>query len=288
MKSIILTISLVLNYLGYAQDDNPIQYYQTIINYLASDSLKGRATGSAEEILAADYIYNELNSINKCKVNYQQFEIKLEDTLLNSQNVIGFINNKAQSTVLFMAHYDHLGFGGELSLSKGKHEIHNGADDNASGVALMLSMANKLVNGPKDYNYLFLACSGHEIGLYGSKYFYNHFKKKYKPVHLVINFDMVGRLNSDSSLFYDCTDNLEQSINTLNHKTPVLTKSVADRLNTLDSKWWVNSNISVITFSSGRHIDYHKTSDDIKYINFKGMATIEHWLFEWLKLIAIK
>ena len=96
------------------------------------------------------------------------------------------------------AHFDHLGYGedGNSMLRTGEKLIHNGADDNASGTAALIELARKLkASKATNNNYLFIAFSGEELGLFGSKYFTEHPLSTLDQVNYMINMDMVGRLN---------------------------------------------------------------------------------------------
>jgi len=118
-------------------------------------------------------------------------------------NVIGYIDNKAATTVVLGAHFDHLGYGEDGNSRNTSHEpaIHNGADDNASGTAALIELARKLkISQAKGNNYLFIAFSGEELGLYGSKYFTEHPSIDLKTVSYMINMDMVGRLNDSTKV----------------------------------------------------------------------------------------
>ncbi|MCB0654225.1 MAG: M28 family peptidase [Saprospiraceae bacterium] len=263
-------------------DSLSIDYMKKVVGFLASDEMQGRATGSEQEVLAADFIAQEFHKIPHCQVRHQYFRIELDSLRLKSQNVIGFVNNHAKKTIVISAHYDHLGLGGSRSLSKKTDEVHNGADDNASGVALMLDMARILAQKKARYNFLFVAYSGHEIGLFGSKYFAGHLKKKYKPIAFTMNFDMVGRLDNSGALYYDCSPDLLTSFSGAQAEKVRLVKSTFDRVGILDTKWFLERNISVVTFTTGRHIDYHKTTDDIEYLNFEGLLSVEKVMLNWL------
>ena len=285
MRFLLLVFYLVIAFGCASQqaDTSQYSYKKEVILFLASDEMRGRATGSDQEVTAANFILNELKEIERCKAVRQKIKIDLDSVKFNSQNVIGFINNHAPKTVILSAHYDHLGMGGIHSHSKGENEVHNGADDNASGVALLLSLAKSLSVANEKYNILLVAYSGHEIGLFGSEYFSGHLKKKYKNIELVVNFDMVGRLSSDRTLYYDCTSELDGELISLSTDSLKFTKSAVDRINILDTKWFVAKEIPSITFSTGRHIDYHKTTDDIKYINFEGLELIEKKIADWFE-----
>ncbi|MDP5099712.1 MAG: M28 family peptidase, partial [Nonlabens sp.] len=188
--------------------------------FLASDSLQGRETGTSYELLAADYIAKRMKESGLSpKGNegtyFQTFSFKQSndphteaaftdeqgDGFLTGTNVIGFIDNGAKTTVVIGAHYDHLGMGGEGSLYRDGEAIHNGADDNASGVAVMLELAYRIKTSHlKGQNYLFMAFSGEEMGLLGSNYFTKNATIDLSTVSYMINMDMVGRLNDESVL----------------------------------------------------------------------------------------
>ena len=187
--------------------------------FLSSDSLEGRETGTQGELKAGEYIKkrfiklglqplennNYFQNFNfKPKTNPHQdisFSNHKNDSTITGKNIIGYIDNKAKNTIIIGAHYDHLGYGNENSLHRGeKNLIHNGADDNASGVAMMIDLASKLRIANKKNNYLFVAFSGEEIGLLGSNYFTKNPIIKLSNINYMINMDMVGRLNEDTTL----------------------------------------------------------------------------------------
>lgn len=265
-------------------DSSRLTYMKDVVTYLASDSLEGRASGSKGEKLAADFIGVKFSKNKRCKVTRQNFSFRIDSANYNSQNVLCFINNGAAKTVLIMAHYDHIGWGGTLSKSSGIHAVHKGADDNASGVALMLDLVRLLPPTKAKCNYLFVAFSGHELGLFGSKYFSEHLSSKYKKIAITINLDMVGRMDGEGTLYYDCTPDQENRMDTLVNITSDLKikKSTSDRINILDSKWFAEKNIPGITFTTGMHSDYHKISDDVQYINFAGMLKVEKFIISYL------
>lgn len=261
-----------------------LKYMQGAVRYLASDSLEGRASGSKGESLAADFIAASFSANKRCKVIRQPFIITIDSISLNSQNILCFVNNGATNTVLIMAHYDHLGWGGPLSKSKGIVAVHNGADDNASGVALMLNLARTLSHSKSKCNYLFVAYSGHELGLFGSRYFSEHIPSKFKQIAFTLNLDMVGRMDADCSLYFDCTPGQEINAedSTIANIGLKIEKSTSERLLILDSKWFALKNIPGITLTTGLHADYHKISDDFEYINFIGMLKIEKFILHHL------
>ena len=252
---------------------------KSLVEYLASDTLMGRASGSGEEKIAAECIATKLKR-SGFKVKKQKFSFIYDSLKYKSQNVIGFINNRKDSTLLITAHYDHLGMGEYKSLSR-PGVIHNGADDNASGVALLLELANDLADSIQNYNLLFVSYSGHELGLFGSKYFSEHLCSKYKKIAFALNFDMVGRMDRQSNCYYDTNvDHLDALVTKT--KNVKWVKSVKERLTILDSKWFHEIGVPSVTISTGIHLDYHKFTDDSQYINWEGMERIHQDLREWL------
>ncbi len=259
-----------------------IDYYKKVIAFLADDSLEGRGVGTKEEEQAAIFILNEFKSIKGCKVKKQVFSFLCDSSKVRSQNVIGFVNRRCTKTILISAHYDHIGWGGTLSMSHGLYAVHNGADDNASGVALMLSLAKALVQTKLDVNFLFVAYGAHEVGLEGSRFFSEHARKFIPSLELVLNFDMVGRLNTEKNVYYDATAALLCEFAALTPAALKCVKSPSDRINQLDSKWLVKQGVPSITLSTGRHLDYHKVTDDLEFIQFEGMRLIENFLLDWM------
>lgn len=244
-------------------------FYKEVIGYLASDEMQGRLPGSDSEKKAATYI-SEYFKNKDLRLKKQKFKFVFDNTTYHGTNIIAFKNNKCDTTILISAHYDHLGSGAYKSLTPST-EIHNGADDNASGVALLLYLAEQFEKGSHRYNVLYVAYSGHEPGLFGSQYFSEKMKKRYGTIGLALNMDMVGRLDSSLQLWYTKSDNLEVSLDEMRCNWKESTKN---RLVSLDSKWLFEKGIPSITISSGMHIDYHRPSDDEVYINYEGIEII--------------
>ena len=128
-------------------------------------------------------------------------DVEMEEKKRWGHNVIAYLDNGSLYTVVIGAHYDHLGFGEEgNSLYRGQEKkIHPGADDNASGTAGLLELARllKKTRGLRT-NYLFVAFSGEESGLIGSKYFTEHATVPLAKISYMINMDMIGRLNDST------------------------------------------------------------------------------------------
>ncbi|GAK88349.1 probable aminopeptidase [Nonlabens ulvanivorans] len=178
------------------------------------------------------------------------------------------------------AHYDHLGMGGEGSLHREGEAIHNGADDNASGVAIMLDLAYELkTSDKKGNNYLFMAFSGEEMGLLGSNYFTKNSTIALDSITYMINMDMVGRLNEENTLAVYGTGTSprwNQIINAVNKDfTLALNES---GVGPSDHTSFYLNDIPVLHFFTGQHEDYHKPGDDADKLNYDGMQKISDYI----------
>ena len=259
------------------------------IEYLASDELAGRQIGEPGELLAAQYIAHRMESLGLKPFGtdgyFQEFSVKDknnphevnftegEEGQITGRNVIGLLDNKAANTIVIGAHFDHLGMGGFGSLHPEEGFIHNGADDNASGVAGMLWLVEKLKNAYKQNNYLFIAFSGEEYGLWGSNYFTKNPTIDFEKVNYMLNFDMIGRLKEERKLAVN-------GVGTSPSWVPVIEKISSANLEIVTSPGGIGASdhtsfylkeIPVLHFFTGQHEDYHKPSDDEHLINYKGM-----------------
>jgi len=269
------------------------------VSFLADDSLEGRQTGTDGEKKAANYIakrFKDLGLTAKGTKNFhQEFSFipktdphaevtftKNEDGTITGRNVIGYINNDAKNTIVIGAHYDHLGYGGDGSLFRDSIKaIHNGADDNASGTAVMLDLARKLNTTNTNNNYLFIAFSGEEMGLLGSNYFVKNPTINTKAVSYMINMDMVGRLKKDSALAVYGTGTspiFKQVLKAHNTKFNLIENESG--VGPSDHTSFYLADIPVLHFFTGQHEDYHKPGDDADKLNYQGMETISEYIFD--------
>ena len=269
------------------------------VAFLASDALEGRQTGSDGEQKAATYIAERFQNIGlqeKGTEKYFQtfsfrpktdphqevnYTVKDGDSTITGTNVIGYIDNKAENTIIIGAHYDHLGYGAEGSLHRGERAIHNGADDNASGVAVLLNLAGRLKAKNTNNNYLFMAFSGEEMGLLGSNYFVKNPTIDTKKVDYMINLDMVGRLKADSTLAVygvGTSPIFKQTVTANNSKFKIVAKESG--VGPSDHTSFYHADIPVLHFFTGQHEDYHKPTDDTEKLNYEGMQTISNYIFE--------
>lgn len=224
---------------------------------------------------AKKYLNDETATLN-IKLNVNIVEKKR-----TGHNVIGYIDNAAATTVIVGAHFDHLGYGedGNSMLRTGEKLIHNGADDNASGTAALIELARILkTSKAKNNNYLFIAFSGEELGLFGSKYFTEHATIDLRSANYMINMDMVGRLNDSTKALavggYGTSPQWATVINTQDKKIPFAIKIDSSGSGPSDHTSFYRKDIPVLFFFTGQHRDYHRPSDDADRINYEGELKI--------------
>lgn len=217
------------------------------------------------------------------------FELKIRVGFTERQrtghNVIGWLDNGAPQTIVIGAHYDHLGYGEDSnSLYRGTDRvIFNGADDNASGVAGMIELARKLsASRLRGNNYLFVAFSGEELGLFGSKYFVEHPPVDLKSVNYMINLDMIGRLNDSTHALtiggYGTSPVWGNSLP--GHERPSFTLHLdSSGLGPSDHTSFYQKDIPVLFFFTGIHSDYHKPGDDFEKINYTGELQVLNYIY---------
>lgn len=204
----------------------------------------------------------------------------LADKIRTGANVIGYIDNGAPTTVVLGAHFDHLGYGedGNSRYEKKEAAIHNGADDNASGTATLLALGYELKKlAARSNNYLLIAFSGEELGLYGSKHFVENPTIDLKSINYMINMDMVGRLNDSTKTVtiggYGTSPYWSSVINS-SAKGSFSVKIDSSGSGPSDHTSFYRKDIPVLFYFTGLHTDYHKPSDDADRINYKGMVSI--------------
>jgi aminopeptidase YwaD len=182
--------------------------------------------------------------------------------------------------IIIGAHYDHIGMGGPGSSSRvpGVVAVHNGADDNASGVAVMLELAAKLTRDRSllKRSVILVAFGGEEMGLLGSKYFVNHLPVELSAVTCMINLDMVGRLDTARGLQIGGagTSLQSDSLIRLANSDHLRLKITPEGSGPSDHSSFYSRNIPVFFITTGAHQDYHTPDDDIEKINFKGLNAI--------------
>lgn len=269
------------------------------IETLAADDMQGREIGTEGERKAGEYIAKRfaeigLKTAGENNTYFQTFKRKKsgnphgdESTSngieVTGRNVLGYIDNKAATTIIIGGHYDHLGYGHEGSLYVGELAIHNGADDNSSGVAGVLYLADAIKkSGLKNHNYLFICFSGEEKGLWGSNFFVNNTTFDKKSFNIMLNMDMIGRLNTERKLAISgigTSPDLESILDKIKKPKFSIKKDLSG-MGPSDHASFYNAEIPVLAFFTGQHSDYHKPSDDAHLINYEGVYDIVDYIYQ--------
>lgn len=270
------------------------EYFRYIIGALSNDSMKGRLPGTAEESKAGKFIAGEFKNAGckfKKKNTYFPFDYIAPDssTVVHSfGNVMAKINTRSDYAIVITAHYDHIGMGKYHSRAPFTNGIHNGADDNASGVAMMLALAGWCNEHKKElkYDMIFIAFSGEEDGLYGSVKYLRSGITDTSKILCNLNLDMVGRLDLmrpilriDGALEYSAWDSVfpPDSASGFNAQRRMnIIAGGADHCSFLDV------HIPAVLFTTGLHSEYHTPYDDMDKINFPGMVFIAEYIQQTL------
>jgi len=300
-KSKYTLILVVFAFFSWSCDTAPtdqalLEGLKADVTFLAADELGGRAIGTEGEQKAADYLAEEFKksglepkgttgffqpfTVSKPTNPHEEAVIGTDGEGVTGRNVIGFIDNKSENTIVIGAHFDHLGMGGQSSLHRGDSAIHNGADDNASGTAALVALAKLLKHEKHSSNFLFIAFSGEENGLWGSNYFVKNPTIELSTVNYMINMDMVGRMNEEKTLAIN-------GVGTSPSLMPALDVVNADSLKLVTSESGIGpsdhtsfylQDLPVLHFFTGQHGDYHRPSDDSDLINYEGLLLVVKYI----------
>ncbi len=265
---------------------------QRHVDVLADDTFEGRQSGTRGGHAAGVYLTTFLKEHNLDAAGergsyFQPFG-------RGYRNILGLLPGSdpelAREVILVGAHYDHVGYGSNNNSYGPTGYIHNGADDNASGVAGVLELIDacaQLAERPRR-TILFAFWDGEEQGLLGSQYWVSDPTVELNRVKFAVNCDMIGRLR-------------EQKLEVYGTRTGVGLREVLSRANaesdlTLDYTWEMKANsdhhtfftqrIPVVMFHTGLHDDYHRPSDDAHKVNSAGMRSVSQFMFEFVLELA--
>lgn len=273
------------------------------VAYLSSDLLEGRETGSRGATLAADYIARRFEALGLAPAGdgawFQSFSVRSsthphapasEGAPRPARNVVGRLDTGADRTVVIGAHYDHLGYGGFGSRQPSDSLIHNGADDNASGVAALFDIARQLqrADAPSS-NVLFVAFSGEEMGLHGSKHFVDAPPLPLREINYMINLDMVGRLNDDRELAVSGVGTSPAwgaAVDAAATATGLTVKTHDSGLGPSDHASFYLADIPAVHLFTGQHADYHTPTDDSHRINYDGLHDVATFVVRVVDALA--
>ena len=301
-----LAFALVIPTFAQKQDD-----MRQTVEYLASQELGGRYPGSAGDTLASEFIKYQLRGLKlkrivkgKKKLGYFHNFTYGKTEQRHTHNIIAVLPGKDKKLkheyILVGSHYDHLGLGGKDSGSRRPDTlaVHPGADDNASGDAVVLELAKHFKKSRQSRSIIFAFFGAEEQGLIGSKQFVEWMKKEdtgrkhlpnnIKGIVAMVNLDMVGRMR-DNSLSVSGTgtsSNFKALAEQVAEKTSVNISCTADGYGPSDQASFVAADIPVLYLTTGGHMEYHTPADVPSTINYDGMQQTLNYTKELVTQLA--
>ena len=308
MKLVIFSVlSLLACGQLYAQSEITTAEIKDHIEYLASDKMKGRYPGTKENRKVVKYVRKQLRQAGVEKIGdsyLQEFHAKLRvkkgtpDTpVVKTWNVIGLIegNDPALKNeyIVLGAHYDHLGMGGASSKSPDTVAVHHGADDNASGTAALLEIAEKLAANKSllKRSILIVSFGAEEQGLLGSKYITEHPPVPIEQMRLMINMDMVGRLNDERQIYMGGAGTFSGGMELMKNLGPEFNLNPvvhAGEVGGSDHVSFYRKNISVLGLHTGGHPQYHKPEDKAALINIPGEKQVCDYIYKTIITLSAR
>jgi Zn-dependent M28 family amino/carboxypeptidase len=305
IKTCFLTaVCATLSFDAFAQSEVTEKEIAEHISFLASPKMAGRFPGTKENRKVVNYLIKNFKQtgIKRYGKSYtQEFNAKirvkkgLDTPVVTTQNVIGFIEGSdpelKHEFIVLGAHYDHLGMGGPSSKKPDTVGIHLGADDNASGTAALLEIAERLAAHKKDLkrSILFIAFGAEEQGLLGSKYFVNHPVIPLSSIKLMMNMDMVGRMNAEKQLYMGGAASFNGGMELMKGLGPeagINPIVIAYDVGGSDHVSFYKKNISVLGFHTGGHPQYHTPEDDFAHINIAGEKLVCDYIYKAIVSVA--
>lgn len=216
--------------------------------------------------------------------------VKLENITRPADNVVAVLPGSdaklKQENIVIGAHYDHIGLGHfGTGNSKTEGEIHHGADDNASGTAVMMSVAARLSRERPPRTVVFVAFTGEELGLHGSRYFADHPPFPIASTRAMVNLDMVGRMR-DNRLTAASVDSAKEFRELVGRAAGGLSVEMRPGGGSSDHVSFQRKKIPALHLTTGTHADYHRPSDTWEKLNIHGMAKISEMVLALARELA--
>ncbi len=271
------------------------------ITHLASEAFKGRELGSPELDNAAEYIAQNFQQAGLLPGGdddsyYQiwQQDVGAPKGKIAMRNVIGILPGKtpqlAAQSLIIGAHYDHLGTGWPDVRAGNKGKIHYGADDNASGVAVMMELARLVASQwQPERSIIFIAFTGEEAGLLGAKHYINAAKDyPVEDIMAVLNLDTVGRLGDNPVTIFG-TGTARELVHVFRGAgfvTGINVNSVQDDFGSSDQAAFIKAGVPAVQFFASAHEDYHAPGDTVDKIDSAGLIKVAAILKEAAEYLA--
>jgi membrane-associated protease RseP (regulator of RpoE activity) len=270
------------------------------VAFLASPDREGRGVGTAGLDAAAHYIAAEFKKLGLEPVGadgyFQPFTLEPGPggAAAAVRNVVGVLRGSnaewAQQAVVVSAHYDHLGRGWPEARAGEEGQVHPGADDNASGVAVMLELARVLASGEKPRRTIvFAAFTGEEAGLRGARHFIEHpAGAPLTGIRAVVNLDTVGRLRSGKVQILGAGTATEwpHIFRGGSFVTGVESTSIAGNAEASDQRAFIERGIPAVQIFTGPHEDYHRPGDTADKVDIAGLVKVASLVKEAVAYLA--
>jgi hypothetical protein len=289
------------------------------VAHLSSDAMEGRGTGTAGYDSAAAYVARRWQALGlqpvvardttctavaasgPCAAGFLQPFVARSaaaahagvDPRLSTSNVVGVLPGSdprlRDQYVVIGAHLDHLGRSSASAMDpQAGTAIRNGADDNASGSAVVMELARILAANPPRRSVIFVHFSGEELGLLGSQHFVEHAPVPIEKVVAMVNFDMVGRLRDDKLIVYGVStaEEMQGVLDSANIVPPLDIRAIGDGFGPSDHSSFYAKGIPVLHLFTDLHEDYHRATDDAERIEVAGMARVAEYAARVARALA--
>lgn len=304
-KLVIFLFVFLTCWSSFTQEEITENELEDHILFLASEKNAGRYPGTKANRKVVRYIIKDFKKQGLLPLgkNYKQkFKAKLrvekgsaEKPLAKTSNVVAYLEGNdpilKDEYIILGAHYDHLGMGGPGSKSDRKNVIHYGADDNASGTAALLEIAEKIAANKQDLkrSIIFIAFGAEEQGLLGSQYFVDHPLVPLSQIKLMINMDMVGRMNDEKHVYMNGAGTFPNGVEfmqTLGESLNLTPIVHAGSVGGSDHVSFYKAGLSVLGIHTGAHPQYHTPEDRAEFINIPGEKQVSDYIYKTIMRLA--
>jgi hypothetical protein len=277
-----------------------IERMRSDIAFLADDAMAGRGLGTPQLDRAADYIARQFKAAGLQPggddggyfQSWQQ-QVDERDARVALRNVIAVLPGsdprRAGESLVVGAHYDHLGLGETSGSSEDLGKVHPGADDNASGIAVMLELARTLQARPLPRTVVFVAFTGEETGLLGSRRYVDRAGAAPSDAILaMLNLDTVGRLGERPLIVFGTgtADEWVHVFRGVGYVTGVPVKTVPDDFGSSDQTAFIAAGVPAVQFFAGQHEDFHRPGDTPDKIDYPGLVKVASVLDETVRYLG--
>ncbi len=292
-------ITLFICSISFSQDFNIETKLKGHVGFLTSDFLEGRKAGSNGERAAADYVYEQFVNAGITMLtdeNGQDFSIEKDNISIKSRNIVGMVegydSKLKDEFIVIGAHLDALGINNLSVDGNIVEQVFRGADDNASGVAMLIELANMVASNSFLFprSIIFVAFGASEEGMAGSWYFVNRAFDKIDNVKVMIDLNMLGRGDNANpfQVFSQTTQDALVDVMNQTEILPVVTapKIATGQIASSDYLSFYNKDIPIVLFTTGMTREYHSLKDTPELLQYHNMERETNYLFYFLQTLS--